>query len=97
MELGLGQAGSGFHLPLISDVHSHQVASSMAFWSTAYLILYWGTTLFSSSGPIGWRISISLSFLLIPKKAIRAPLYTSTAQAVSGRYWWFLPGNNALS
>src|SRR4029453_6903092 len=46
MELGLGQAGEGFHLPLISEVHAHQVASSMAFWSTAYLILYWGTTLF---------------------------------------------------
>jgi hypothetical protein len=42
---GLGQAGQSFHLTLVSDVQSHRLASSMAFWRTAYLILYWGTTL----------------------------------------------------
>jgi hypothetical protein len=45
VELGLGQAGEGFHLPLVSDLHSHWSPSSLAFWRTAYLILYWGTTL----------------------------------------------------
>src|SRR5439155_8289895 len=45
VELGLGQAGQGFHLTLVSDLHAHWLASSMAFWRTVYLSLYWGTTL----------------------------------------------------
>src|SRR5437870_9726834 len=48
VELGLGQAGQGFHLTLVSDLHAHWLASSMAFWRTVYLSLYWGTTLMYS-------------------------------------------------
>src|SRR5438093_10001447 len=48
VELGLGQAGQGFHLTLVSDLHAHWLASSMAFWRTVYLSLYWGTTLVPS-------------------------------------------------
>jgi hypothetical protein len=36
----LGQAGQGFHLAVISDLHPHRWATSMAFLRTAYLILY---------------------------------------------------------
>src|SRR5207244_5287817 len=55
VELGLGQAGQGFHLTLVSDLHAHWLASSMAFWRTVYLSLYWGTTLIRQSSPSGAR------------------------------------------
>src|SRR5947209_2524769 len=52
VELGLGQAGQGFHLTLVSDLHAHWLASSMAFWRTVYLSLYWGTTLLFAGNPL---------------------------------------------
>jgi hypothetical protein len=40
VEVGLGQAGQGFHLTVIADVPPQRLAPSMAFLRTAYLILY---------------------------------------------------------
>src|SRR5207253_8152673 len=59
VELGLGQAGQGFHLTLVSDLHAHWLASSMAFWRTVYLSLYWGTTLIDTRSPRAHRFSLS--------------------------------------
>src|SRR5215813_6563315 len=45
IKLVLGQSGQGFHLTVVSDLQPHRLAPSMTFWRTAYLIIYWGTTL----------------------------------------------------
>src|SRR5205823_8869326 len=78
VELGLGQAGQGFHLTLVSDLHAHWLASSMAFWRTVYLSLYWGTTLMRRSRvfrPSG-------TARLVRRRSTGSPLTSRTAVLV---------------
>src|SRR5262249_10894121 len=59
IKLVLGQSGQGFHLTVVSDLQPHRLAPSMTFWRTAYLIIYWGTTLLMYGSGDNWFLTIT--------------------------------------
>src|SRR5687767_10017037 len=71
----LGQAGQGFHLTVVSDVQPHRLAPSMTVWKTAYLIIYWGTTLLKKRW--GTNVILHTSQSLMRLRAV--PLFLNNA------------------